>query len=81
MMIRRWGIVAASLWLAGCAQVVSTTAEEVRVDTGALGEIAPGARVWLGWFHANAQCAAHGRKPKLADLKGALAIYRCVEDE
>ena len=81
MNIQRWGIVAATLWLAGCAQVVSATAEDVRVDTGALGEIVPGARVWLGWHHAKAQCAAHGRKPKLVDLKGAFAIYRCVEEK
>ncbi len=79
MKISRWGIIAATLWLAGCAQVVSATPEEVRVDTDWLGEVAPGTRIWLSWFHANEHCAAYGRKPKIADLKGGLAIYKCVE--
>ena len=81
MGILRWGMIAATLWLAGCAQVVSATPEAVRVDTGWPGEVAPGARIWLSWLHANEHCAAHGRKPELVDLKGGFAIYKCVEEK
>lgn len=78
---RRWVIVAVALWLAGCSQVVSATPEEVRINTDWLGEIAPGTRVWLSWLKANEHCAAHGRKPEIADFKGEVAIYKCVDEK
>ena len=81
MELCRWAVIVAALSLAGCTQVVSATPEEVRIDTDWLGKIAPGTRQWLSWFSANEHCAAYGKKPKIADLRGGLAIYKCVEEK
>ena len=62
----------------GCAQIVSASPEEVQVDTGQIGEIVPGVRHWISWLDANEHCSQFGKKPKLIDLKGAIAVYRCV---
>ena len=70
-----------SLIAAGCAQVVAGDAEGVSVDVGYVGEIAPGTRSWFSWLQANEHCAALGRKPRLVDLRGSVAIYRCVPEE
>ena len=85
MQVRRMKFVdkiAASLCLAalfaGCAEVVSGDAQTVRVDTGDLGDIAPGTREWLSWSRAREHCAAHAKSPEIVDLKGSVAIYKCV---
>lgn len=63
---------------AGCAQIVSGGPEEVQVDTGQIGELAPGTRQWFSWLQANEHCSRFGKEPKLVDLKGSIAVYRCV---
>ena len=71
---------AAGLFVAGCSGVVSGDAQTVSVDTGFLGSVAPGTREWLSWPQANDYCVAHGGSPEIADLKGSVAIYKCVPD-
>ena len=79
------GKFAAGLCLAvlftGCAEVVSGDAQTVRVDTGDLGDIAPGTREWLSWVQARDHCALHSKSPEIADIKGSVAIYNCVADK
>jgi hypothetical protein len=65
----------------GCAETVSSGPDEVRIDTGQIGQLAPGTRQWFSWLQANEHCAEFGREPKLIDLQGSLAIYRCVVEE
>lgn len=77
----RWAVFAASLYLTGCSQVVDGTRDGVRIETGWLGEIAPGARGWLSWMNANEHCAGHGRRPQLAGLRDGIAVYRCVVEK
>ena len=76
------GNIAATIILAvlltGCAEVVSGDAQKVRIDTGDLGVIAPGAREWLSWLQARDYCAIHSKSPEIIDLKGSVAIYNCV---
>lgn len=64
--------------LAGCTKVVSGDAQTVSVDTGDLGNIAPGTREWLSWIDARDHCAQYGKSPAIADLKGTVATYKCV---
>jgi len=71
------GILIAVLFT-GCAEVVSGDARTVRVDTGDLGDIAPGTREWLSWSRAREHCTAHAKSPEIVDLKGSVAIYNCV---
>ena len=71
------GMVSAVL-LAGCTEVVSGNAQIVSVDTGFLGEYAPGTREWLSWLQARNHCALHSKSPEIVDLKGSVAIYKCV---
>jgi hypothetical protein len=71
------GMVLAVLF-SGCAEVVSGDTQTVRVDTGDLGNIAPGTREWLSWWRAREHCAAHSKSPEIVDLKGSVAIYKCV---
>lgn len=65
--------------VAGCAEVVKTTPDEVSVETQFLGDIMPGARHWLGWLPANQYCGP-GRSPQVKDLQGSIATYRCVPE-
>jgi hypothetical protein len=74
-------VLAAGLLLAGCSGVVSGDARTVSVDTGYIGSIAPGTREWLSWPQARDHCAVHGGSPEIADLKGSVAIYKCVPDK
>ena len=62
-------LVFALLLLGGCSHVVTATPEEIRVDTGWPGEIAPGARVWLSYLQAREQCAVHGRRPRTLGME------------
>ena len=71
------GILLAFL-LSGCAELVSSDARTVRIDTGFLGEIAPGTREWLSWLQARDHCALHAKSPEILDLKGSVALYKCV---
>ena len=67
-----------AVFLTGCVEVVSGDAQTVSVDTGQIGEIAPGTREWLSWWEAREHCAAHSKSPQIVDLKGSVAIYKCV---
>ena len=79
------GKIAAGIFLAvlstGCAEVVSGDAQKVSIDTGDLGEIAPGTREWLSWLQARDHCALHSKSPEIVDLKGSVAMYKCVADQ
>jgi hypothetical protein len=72
---------AAAALSAGCAQVVRQDTEEIAVDTGWLGRIAPGTQTMLGWPVAEYRCRQRGRSAELKDLKDAVAIYRCIGAE
>ena len=65
----------------GCAEIVSASPEEVRVDSGDIGEIVPRTRQWFSRQEANKHCSKFGKKSKLVDLKGPEAVYRCVPAE
>ena len=65
----------------GCAEVISGDAQKVSIDTGDLGEFAPGTREWLSWLQARDHCALHAKSPEIVDLKGSIAIYKCVADK
>jgi len=67
--------------LTGWAQVVSGDAQKVSINTGFLGKYAPGTREWLSWLQASDHCAMHSKVPAIVDLKGSLALYRCVADK
>jgi hypothetical protein len=64
--------------LAAACEIVARDADGVSVDVGYLGEVAPGTRAWLSWLQANEHCAQFGKEPELIDLKGSVAVYRCV---
>lgn len=70
-----------AVFLSGCAEVVSGDAQTVRVDTGDLGKFAPGTREWLSWWQAREHCAHHARSPEIVDLRGSVAVYKCVADK
>ena len=74
------GILLAVL-VTGCAELVSGDAQNVRIDTGYLGQFAPGTRQWLSWLQASDHCALHSKSPEIVDLKGSVAVYRCVPDK
>ncbi len=78
------GKIAAGMCLAvlltGCAEVVSGDAQMVSIDTGNLGVIVPGTREWLSWLQARDHCALHSKSPEIVDLKGSVAVYKCVPD-
>lgn len=72
-------VIIAAIISTGCARVISGDAQTVSVDTRDLGEIAPGTREWLSWWEARDHCARHSKSPEILDLKGSIAIYKCVE--
>jgi hypothetical protein len=72
------GFVCMVVLLAGCTKVISGDAGSVSVDTGDVGKIAPGTREWLSWLQARDHCAKFAKVPEIADLKGAVASYKCV---
>ena len=74
------GMVLAIL-LAGCSEVVSGDAQTFSVNTGFIGEYAPGTREWLSWWQARDHCALDSKSPEIVDLKGSVAIYKCVTDK
>ena len=65
----------------GCAEVVKGDSDTVHVDTGDLGEIAQGTREWLSYLQAREHCAKYSKSPEIVDLKGPVAIYKCVADK
>jgi hypothetical protein len=65
----------------GCVQMDASNAQSVSVDTGFVGEIAPGTREWLSWYSARKHCEKYGKSSEIVDLKGSLAIYKCVADK
>ncbi|MDA1324542.1 MAG: hypothetical protein O3C34_07335 [Proteobacteria bacterium] len=67
--------------LTGCAEVISGDAQRVSISTGFLGEYAPGTREWLSWLQARDHCALHSKSPEIEDLKGSVALYKCVADK
>lgn len=69
-----------AVFLAGCAQVVSGDSRMVNIDTRDLGEIAPGTREWLSWLQARDHCARYSKSPEIVDLRGSIAIYKCVAE-
>ena len=81
-MVIRLATAAALVFLvSGCAEIVARDTQGVSVDVGYVGELAPGTRYWFSWLQANEHCAQFGKDPKLVDLKGSVAIYRCVDPE
>lgn len=69
------------LLLAGCTETLLSNRDEIRIDTGDLGEIMPGAREWLTHRQALDHCRKTDREPELFDIKGRVMIYRCVSPE
>ncbi len=78
------GKIAAGICLAvlltGCAEVVTSDAQQVSIDTGYFGEFVPGTRQWLSWLQARDHCALHSKSSKIVDLTGSVAVYECVPD-
>ncbi len=74
-------VLVSAAFLVGCSTVVEATPEKISIDTGEFGEVMPGTRMWLSWLKANEHCAAQGRRPKLIDLRGSVAHYRCIDAE
>ena len=70
-----------ALALAAACEIVARDADGVSVDVGYLGEVAPGTRAWLSWLQANEHCAQFGKEPELVDLRGPVAVYRCVPEK
>lgn len=70
-----------TILLAGCNEVVSGDAQTFSVNTGFIGEYAPGTREWLSWLQARDHCALDSKSPEIVDLKGPVAIYKCVTDK
>jgi len=66
---------------AACTSVVRQTDDEIRIDVGVIGEIAPGTRAWWGHLEARDHCARNGKDAELVDLRGSVATYRCVAPE
>ena len=64
--------------LAGCTKITAGDANTVSVDTGDVGNIAPGTREWLSWLQAKEHCEKYSKVPEIHDLKGSKAIYKCV---
>jgi len=79
------GKIAAGIFLAvlltGCAEGVPGNAQKVTVDTGYLGQYMPGTREWFSWLQAREYCARQSKLPEIEDLKGSVAIYKCVPDK
>ena len=65
----------------GCAEVISGDAQKVNIDTGDLGQIAPGTREWLSWLQARDHCVRFSKSPEIVDLKGSIAMYKCVAEK
>lgn len=65
--------------LSACTSVVKETADEIRIDTGFVGEIVPGTRGWWGHLQAGEHCAQYGKRAELVDYQGAVAVYRCIK--
>lgn len=61
-----------------CTSVKESNPDQISIDTGDIGNIVPGFRSWLSWSQADDHCAGQGKDAELADLKGPVAIYRCV---
>ena len=66
---------------AGCAEIVKGDAQKVDIDTGFLGEVAPGTREWLSWLQAREHCTRFGKSPEIVDLKGSLTKYKCIVEK
>jgi hypothetical protein len=71
----------ALLLVAGCAEIVAGDPQGVSIDVGYAGEIAPGTRVWLSRLQAHDHCARFGRESQLVDLRGQVAVWRCVAEK
>ena len=65
--------------LTACTTAVRETADEIRIDTGFVGEIAPGTRGWWGHLRAREHCAQYGKQAELVDYQGSVAVYRCTK--
>lgn len=65
--------------LSGCTTVVLESPEEIRIDTGFAGEIAPGTQSWWGHLGAGDHCDRFGKDARLVDTRGTVSIYRCLE--
>jgi hypothetical protein len=66
------------LSVASCTSIETTSPDEISIDTGDVGNIVPGIRGWMSWFEANEHCSAQSKDAELADLRGTIAVYRCV---
>ena len=66
---------------AGCAQVERHDPDEIAVDTGWLGRIAPGTQTIVGWPVAASRGRQRGRRAELQELKDGVAVYRCIGAE
>lgn len=67
--------------IGGCVEIVRRTGDEVDVDTGQIGNIAPGLMDKLGWPAARGYCKDLGKVPRIKDIAGSVVTYRCVEPE
>jgi hypothetical protein len=67
-----------ALSASGCAEVVASDPQGISIDVGQVGGIAPGTRVWLSRLQARNHCAESGGTAELVDLKGQVAVWRCV---
>lgn len=61
-----------------CTEIVARDAQGISIDVGQLGGIAPGTRVWLSRLQARNHCAEAGDIAELVDLRGQVAVWRCV---
>lgn len=75
---RACGVVVAAALLQGCT-VARETPDEFQFDSGPIGEIAPGTRGWWGYLQAMRHCDQYGKDSRLVDLRGSIAVYRCVD--
>lgn len=64
-----------------CTSVKEANPDQISIDTGEVGDIVPGFRSWISWFQANDHCVSQGKEAELADLKGSVAIYRCIAEK
>lgn len=63
--------------LAGC-EGTTGDAQGVRVETGIIGHYVPDTREWLSRLQAREHCAKFDKAAQIEDLKGSIAIYKCV---